>query len=162
MKKLLTFAVALVAAYFLAGRGGLPGSTGVALPESAGEASEAAARAPGRVAEADGRALKEAFERRQGDMQVEGEGEVTRVLADDHDGYRHQRFILQLSTGQTVLIAHNIDLAPRVDGLRAGDRVAFFGEYEWNPQGGVVHWTHRDPAGQHVAGWLEVGGRRYQ
>jgi hypothetical protein len=95
-------------------------------------------------------------------QQVSGSGEVIRVLPDDNDGSRHQRFILQLESGRTLLIAHNIDLAPRIHGLSAGDRVAFFGEFEPNPQGGVIHWTHHDPQGRHVDGWLEHRGRRYQ
>ena len=45
----------------------------------------------------------------------------------------------------TVMIAHNIDRAPRVP-FKKGDDVTFRGEYVWNAQGGVVHWTH-DPRG---------------
>src|ERR1043165_4764873 len=55
------------------------------------------------------------------DVQVEGEGTVIRVLPDDVDGSRHQRFIVQLASGQTLLITHNIDLAPRIAGLKVGD-----------------------------------------
>jgi len=106
--------------------------------------------------------LARAFDRRAGSLQVEGSGVVTAVLPDDNDGSRHQRFILTLASGQTLLVAHNIDLAPRISGLRSGDRVAFFGEYEWNPRGGVIHWTHHDPQGRHVAGWLKHQGRVYQ
>lgn len=106
--------------------------------------------------------IADAFAARRSGIQVEDAGTVTRVLADDLRGDRHQRFILELSSGQTVLVAHNIDLAPRIANLRDGDRVRFFGEYEWNDQGGVIHWTHHDPAGRHPDGWLEHGGRRYQ
>lgn len=94
--------------------------------------------------------------------QVRGSGVVIRMLADDNEGSRHQRFILELPSGETVLIAHNIDLAPRVSSLNTGDTVGFYGEYESNSQGGVIHWTHHDPQGRHVAGWLEHHGRRYQ
>jgi hypothetical protein len=95
-------------------------------------------------------------------QQVSGSGRVVRILSDDNDGSRHQRFILGLSSGQTLLIAHNIDLAPRISSLSNGDTVKFYGEYEANSQGGVIHWTHHDPQGRHVGGWLEHRGRRYQ
>lgn len=95
-------------------------------------------------------------------QQVKGSGRVVRVLSDDNDGSRHQRFILEMNSGQTILVAHNIDLAPRISSLTAGDTVEFYGEFETNSQGGVIHWTHHDPQGRHVAGWLEHRGRRYQ
>lgn len=106
--------------------------------------------------------LGRAFNRGESGVQVEGEGVVTRILDDDLSGSRHQRFILRLSSGQTVLITHNIDVAPRVEGIKDGDRVSFYGVYEWNEKGGTVHWTHQDPAGKHVAGWLKHNGRTYQ
>ena len=107
-------------------------------------------------------ALSTAFEQEQSDVQVQGEGEVVNILPDDNDGSRHQRFILRLESGQTVLIAHNIDLAPRIDSLSEGNLVEFYGEYEWNSRGGVVHWTHHDPRGSHVDGWLKHDGQTYQ
>jgi hypothetical protein len=106
--------------------------------------------------------LAQAYVNRQSDIQVEGVGIVLKVLADDRDGSRHQRFILRLASGQTLLVAHNIDLAPRIHELKEGDALGFFGEYEWNAQGGVIHWTHHDPDGRHVAGWLKHGGRIYR
>jgi len=103
-----------------------------------------------------------AFAQRATNVQVEGEGVVSRILPDDLNGSRHQRFIIQLASGQTVLIAHNIDIAQRIDGLAKGDTVRFYGEYVWNEKGGMVHWTHRDPQGKHLAGWLKCMGRTYQ
>lgn len=114
------------------------------------------------VAASDDSEIGRAFKTRKNNVQVEGEGIVTRVLADDLAGSRHQRFIVRLASGQTVLIAHNIDLAPRVASLQEGDSIGFYGEYVWNAQGGMVHWTHHDPEGRHVAGWLKHKGRTYQ
>jgi len=95
-------------------------------------------------------------------VEVTGDGIVTRLLPDDTTGGRHQRFIVRIAAGTTVLVAHNIDLAPRLATLAVGDRVAFKGIYEWNPQGGVVHWTHHDPGGRHPAGWLRHNGATVQ
>ncbi len=106
--------------------------------------------------------IQNAFNNRQSDLQVQGVGVVTRILSDDLEGSRHQKFILRLGTGQTLLVSHNIDLAPRVNGLMVGDTVEFYGEYEWNPKGGVIHWTHHDPNNYHVGGWLKHSGRTYE
>ena len=107
-------------------------------------------------------AITDAYQNQLSNIQVSGSGKVSRVLSDDNKGSRHQRFILRLSSGQTLLVAHNIDLAPRVISLRIGDSVKFFGEYEWNSKGGVIHWTHHDPGGRHVGGWLKHNGRKYE
>lgn len=110
----------------------------------------------------DDSAIVSAFERHASGVQVEGRGTVTRVLSDDRYEPRHQRFIIRLASGQTVLVAHNIDIAPRVEGLGEGDVVRFNGEYEWNEEGGVIHWTHHDPQGRHAAGWVELNGKKFQ
>lgn len=107
-------------------------------------------------------ALEQAFQNRRRNFQVGGSGKVIKILPDDLKGSRHQRFILKLATGQTLLVAHNIDLAPRIDALSVGDQVAFYGEYEWNPKGGVMHWTHHDPQGRHEDGWLMHDGNIYK
>jgi hypothetical protein len=106
--------------------------------------------------------LEQAFKNQKSNFQVEGEGEVIRILPDDLKGSRHQRFIIRLHSGQTLLISHNIDLAPRISNLRKGDAVTFSGEYEWNHKGGVIHWTHHDPAGRHIGGWIKYQGKKYQ
>ena len=110
-------------------------------------------------------AVAAAFARQQSNVQLHGQGQVQKTLPDDNQGPRHQRFILKLDSQHTVLVglrgvaivlvilshAH----APLFEG-------AFYGVYEYNPQGGVIHWTHHDPAGRHIDGWLEYKGQRYQ
>lgn len=105
--------------------------------------------------------LKRAYQSQQSDIQVKGSGKVTRILPDDNDGSRHQKFILRLKNRQTILVAHNIDLAPRINKLNVGDFVQFYGEYEWNSRGGVIHWTHKDPRNNHKHGWLKHRGQVY-
>ena len=105
--------------------------------------------------------IRRAFADEESGVWVEADGVVSRLLPDDNDGSRHQRFIVELGEGHTVLISHNIDLAPYVD-LDRGDRVVFRGRYEWNDRGGVVHWTHHDPRGRGPGGWITVDGRTYR
>lgn len=106
--------------------------------------------------------IMKAYQEQISNIQVQSKGEVKAILADDNDGSRHQKMILKLENGLTVLVAHNIDLAPRVEGLRKGEIVEFYGEYEYSPKGGVIHWTHHDPQGKHVDGWLKYQGKSYQ
>lgn len=102
--------------------------------------------------------------------QVSGEmvtatAQVHRILSDDNDGARHQRFLVAVGReGRrtlTVKVSHNIDLAPRLP-LQEGDTVTIRGQFEWNDLGGVLHWTHHDPDRRREGGWIEHNGRRYE
>jgi hypothetical protein len=105
----------------------------------------------------------EAYQNQQSNIMVENvSGAVEAILPDDVEGSRHQRFIIQLEGGQTVLIVHNVDVAPRIRGLREGDRVSVKGEYEWNDRGGLIHWTHKDPRSAHEDGWIDHNSIRYE
>lgn len=106
--------------------------------------------------------IEQLVEQRQSDVQIEVSGTVTRLLADDNEGSRHQRFIIELVSGKTLLIVHNIDLAPRIDDIREGDEVRVYGEFIWNDKGGLIHWTHHDPANHHPHGWIRHQDKLYQ
>lgn len=107
-------------------------------------------------------ALTDAFKNKKSDIFVEGSGIVKKLLADDIKGSRHQKFLVSISPEQTLLFAHNIDLAPRIENLKIGDPVTFNGEYVYNPKGGVMHWTHKDPDGGIKAGWIKHNGKIYE
>ena len=106
--------------------------------------------------------INKAYQSKQSDVQVQGIGKVIKVLKDDTKGSRHQKFLLKLPSNLTLLVAHNIDLSRRVADINVGDSVEFYGEYEWNDRGGVLHWTHHDPQAKHVDGWLKYQGKSYQ
>lgn len=154
---LLLFALYLI-------RTGL-GSGGAAGPDQAGSepaspspAGSVATAPPGTSASDSG--LLAAFHARRSNVEVTAAGRVTRVLPDDRTGSPHQRFLLQVDEGPSVLVAHNLALAPKVPLVR-GDSIELRGEYEWNERGGVIHWTHRDPGGRHAPGWIRSHGRQY-
>jgi Protein of unknown function (DUF3465) len=105
--------------------------------------------------------VENAFDKELNDVLIECAGVVVHILPDDTEGSQHQVFVVELENKITLKVAHNIDLAPRVP-VERGDWIAFYGEYEWNQKGGVMHWTHHDPAGRHPDGWLLHDGEKYQ
>ncbi len=105
--------------------------------------------------------MNRSFGKRDTGCWIEVTGFVKRLLSDDNDGSRHQRFILDIGSGRTLLIAHNIDLVQRVP-LGLGDRVRLRGMYEWNDLGGLVHWTHHDPLGVEDGGWIRYRAHVYK
>lgn len=165
MKKIIYSVILVVLAYVVEQK------TGISLLDNSALNSATVASTPASASQKTGNfqaktshtnnAVQTAYNNRQSDIQVKQQGRVVKVLADDLKGSRHQRFILKIDN-LSILVAHNIDLAPRIDGLRAGDTVEFYGEYEWNEKGGVVHWTHLDPGGRHINGWLKHKGTTYQ
>ena len=101
------------------------------------------------------------FVKRDTGTWIEVKGFVRRLLSDDDDGSRHQRFIVDIGNRMTLLIAHNIDLAKRVP-IGMGDRVYVRGMFEWNDLGGLVHWTHHDPLGVEDGGYVRYRQREYR
>ncbi len=104
----------------------------------------------------------ELFSKQFSDQKIQDSGTVIKLLSDDNKGSRHQRFIVKMQDKKTLLVAHNIDLAPRINDLQVGDEVQFRGEYVYNPKGGIIHWTHSDPQGKHFSGWIKHHGTTYQ
>jgi uncharacterized protein DUF3465 len=115
------------------------------------------------AASADNAAIERDYADHRSTVEVTGQGVVTAVLADDTGpSGRHQRFIIRLAGAtQTVLIDNNVDVGQRVP-VSPTDEVIIHGEYVWNDQGGLIHYTHHDPAPGHEGGWIDRGGVRYQ
>lgn len=106
--------------------------------------------------------LLRVYQQRLSNVWLGGSGEVIKLLSDDNKGSRHQRFLVQVNSSQTILIAHNIDLAKPVSHVKIGDEIEFHGEYEWNKKGGILHWTHHDPSGKKAGGWIKHKNQLYQ
>lgn len=127
--------------------GATPGTAGGGVTSSPNTGGEAA--------------LLKAYRDRQSGVMIECTGTIDRLLRDDNEGSRHQKFILRLPGRHTVLVSHNIDLAERIPASQ-GDRIEIRGQYEWNDRGGVLHWTHHDPRGRRPGGWIKHGGKTYR
>lgn len=123
--------------------------------------SQPAATSP--AAGADNAAVRSAFERHSGAVEVTAAGIVERVLSDQEGpSGTHERFIVRLSgVDLTVLIEHNVTIAPRVP-VHVGGPVVVRGEYIWNSEGGLVHFTHHDPDRSHEGGYVLYAGTRYE
>ena len=133
----------------------------IALLANRGDLLDALREQSAGPADGDEARVLRAYERRESDLWLELEGTVEKTLADDDHGSRHQRWLLRLASGHTLLVAHNLDLAPRVP-LRPGDTIRLRGEYEWNERGGVIHWTHADPERRKPGGWIRLRGKTYR
>jgi len=105
--------------------------------------------------------VEEAFEKKISDVPLTIEGKATEILEDDTDLTPHQRFIVQIPSGHTVLVSHNLERAYRVP-VKVGDEVEVHGTYKWNELGGIIHKTHHDDRGEHEDGWLNYAGKRHQ
>ena len=165
MRRTLAFAVLLLCTYLVSQRlrprhPVLDASWQHSIPAVA---PQVAPQAPAGAAPfVDSPSIADAIASHAHEVPVNAAGVVSRVLPDDREGERHQRLIVRLPSGTTVLIAYNIDIAPRIEGLQLGAPIAFAGEYVWNQQGGVVHWTHHDPSGHHKTGFVKYNGRTYE
>jgi hypothetical protein len=111
----------------------------------------------------DNAAVQRDYAERRSAVEVTAEGVVASVLTDESGpSGRHQRFIIRLAGAtQTVLIDNNVTIGQRVP-VAADADVIVHGEYVWNDQGGLIHFTHHDPAPAHEGGWIELNGVRYQ
>ncbi len=116
----------------------------------------------GGSAQPDDAAIVSDFHNHQSNVEVTADGTVVRLLADRTSSTgTHEQFIVKLSSGDiTVEVEHNISIALRVPAA-LGDHVVVHGEYVWNSQGGLIHFTHHDPQGTHEGGYIQDNGKTY-
>ncbi|MGI8968072.1 MAG: DUF3465 domain-containing protein [Chloroflexota bacterium] len=99
------------------------------------------------------------FSHRYSQVWVTLTARVVRLLPDSQGQYQHQRFIVQCPSGQTVLIVNDVSIGERAP-VRIGQSVSVRGQFIWNNQGGLIHFTHHDPAGGE-GGWIIDARRQY-
>jgi hypothetical protein len=104
-------------------------------------------------------AARSAFQTHRSKLWLTVSAHVTRDLADAHGTYTHQRFIVTCSGGFTLLIVNDISIGERAP-AHIGDTVTVRGQYIWNDQGGLIHFTHHDPEGG-PGGYIDEDGAQY-
>jgi hypothetical protein len=99
-------------------------------------------------------------------VEVTAEGSIASILGNSGGpSGTHEGFLLHLrgasGHGLTVRVEDNVDLTGQVP-LSEGEDVEVRGEYVYDANGGVIHYTHRDPSGRHAAGFIRAGDTLYQ
>ena len=114
------------------------------------------------TASADDAAIVRDYRNHTSSVEVTADGTVVTVLPDrSGSSGTHEQFIIRLSSGDiTVEVEHNISVGRRVP-VREGDHVLVHGEYIWNAEGGLIHFTHHDPQATHEGGYIEDNGVTY-
>jgi hypothetical protein len=100
------------------------------------------------------------FQNHRSQLEVTADGTVIRLFADRaSNSGTHEQFIIRLRGEElTVEIEHNITIGARVP-VALGDQVIVHGEYIWNAEGGLIHFTHHDPQGTHEGGYIIDNGK---
>jgi hypothetical protein len=95
--------------------------------------------------------------------EVIAQGTVVAVLgrrfsrSGEHEGY-----LLKLNGDCDLML--KVETNESITGpvpIHRGEKLIVKGEYEYDVMGGVLHWTHHDPGGRHVAGYVVSDGKTY-
>jgi hypothetical protein len=97
-------------------------------------------------------------------VEVIAQGTVLGVLGtNEGPSGEHEGFLLGLKQDCDLMlrVETNVDITGPVP-VQDGQVVTVKGQFEDDAEGGVIHWTHHDPSGRHVAGYVEIAGKLYQ
>ena len=94
-------------------------------------------------------------------VEIHVAGKIARYLGTrNSESGEHEGFLVTpRGSSAHLLIEDNVNITGFIP-MRNGDSVELQGQYECND--GVVHWTHHDPSGRHIMGYVVVNGRRFQ
>jgi hypothetical protein len=85
---------------------------------------------------------------------------VARVLGERYGrSGEHEGFIVQPDGGRALRVEDNVNITGPIP-LQRGDVVTLLGQLECDDD--VIHWTHHDPRGRHISGYIEVNGKTYE
>ena len=98
------------------------------------------------------------------DVEVIGQGSVLAILGTRNGPSGvHEGFLLKLTGGCDLMVRveTNVGITGPLP-LHPGETATVKGVFDDDADGGVIHWTHHDPSGRHIAGYVEAGGKIYQ
>lgn len=90
------------------------------------------------------------------------QAKVVKVLEDDQEDIKHQKWLVRLPSNHTLLAIYNIDYYERVP-IQEGDEISLAGELGHNDQTGkpFIHWLHLDDTGKRPYGYVKLKGKYY-
>ena len=106
------------------------------------------------------RVLADAYLNKKSGMMAEVQGQVTRLIMDEEESARVQKFVICAISGQSRLVTHDLSRSDRVP-VAIGDKVMVRGEYVWSEPGGTLICPTRDNGSGGRNGWIEHKGERY-
>lgn len=106
------------------------------------------------------RVLADAYVNKKSGMMAEVQGQVTRLIMDEDESAREQKFVIHAISGQSLMVTHDLSRSDRVP-VATGDEVIVRGEYVWTEPGGMLIWTTRDSGSGDRHGWIDHKGERY-
>ena len=95
--------------------------------------------------------------------EVIADGTVAQLLGTSSGASgEHEGFVLRLGSAcrATLRVETNVSFTGPIP-LRTGESVVVKGEYDRDPDGDVIHFTHRELRGHHPGGYVEAGGTYY-
>jgi hypothetical protein len=86
---------------------------------------------------------------------------VVKILPDDTQGRKHQKWIFALDNGRQVMAVYNSDFSDERIPVQVGQKMSLGGQFIWDRGGGLLHWLHADPKNRRPDGYVEIGGVVY-
>jgi len=104
--------------------------------------------------------ITSAWHKKSSNLLVEVDARVVLLLPNRDDIKKLQRFLVELENGHRLEVAHDLELSENVP-VGVSSLIRLKGEFDYNENGGLIHWTHADPAGNRDGGWIEHNDMRY-
>lgn len=102
------------------------------------------------------------YNSQRGGVFVESVGRIVKILDDQITPYPAQVILIRLSSGQKLIIKHDINLGSALPTLKKAEALQFKGIYKWNDRGGMILSTHKNNDFPKHSGWLKYDDKIYQ